>query len=179
MNMTRKHITAWLLTALALLLIASAPCWAGPIEKHPKFADIQTTVDTLIDRIGDQQAVYFAIHKQYFQGLTIPDKEVLEMDGMTYEKIDEGLTPHDQQESWKDFDSTVFFKDATLPCHITVDVYKTPAKGCGWILTADLYYEDNHWMFVHDEGPGGANPHPKDEWFIWNYVPESTGKLND
>ena len=86
------------------------------------------------------------------------------MDGTTYEKIDEGLKPYDQQASWKDFDSTVFYKDATLPCHIRIDVYEAP-KGWGWILTAELYYEDNHWFYHHDEGPGGPLD-PLDEWYI-------------
>ena len=162
---TMKRLTIRILAGIALFLLTSAPCWAGPIEAHPKFADIQTTVDTLIDKIKIKQADYFAIHKQYFQGLTIPDKAVLEMDGMTYEEIDEGLKPNDQQASWKDFDSTVFFKNATLPCHIRVDVYRMPTKGWGWVLQADIWHEGDHWVYQHDEGPGRAGG-PWDTWYI-------------
>ena len=41
MILSRKHITAWFLTALALLLLASAPCWAGIVNSEIRENQIQ------------------------------------------------------------------------------------------------------------------------------------------
>lgn len=132
-------------------------------EDHPEFEKLNTLVQSLVGTIRTKQDEYFAVRKQYFQGLEIP---AVECDGLVECKIDERLKPHDQQEAWKDFDDTVFHKNATLPFKIRIDVYKTPHKGWGWVLTAKYKYLDETWMYQHDEGPGGLLEGPPDEWFL-------------
>lgn len=135
------------------------------IQDHPRFAELQSMVDSLITTIADDQATYFAIHKQYFQGLQIPDKTIVICDGLTDVDIDTGLKPHDQQESWEDFNGVVFSKTATLPLHIRIDVYKMPSLKWGWIFRAELNYDGKTWVYEHDSAGGGPGG-PWDVWYI-------------
>lgn len=135
------------------------------VEDHPEFEKLNTLVQNLVVTIKNKQATYYAANKKFFQGLETPDSNVVECDGLSNLKIDEKRKPSDQKENWKDFDSTVFATNATLPFHVRIDVYKTPHKGWGWVLTVKYKYEDDVWIYRHDEGPGSLGG-PWDEWFL-------------
>ena len=153
------------LFVIILILIPSL-CFGG-IQDHPRFAELQSMVDSLITTIKNNQATHYAIHKQYFQGLQIPIKSEVICDGMTNEPIDIGIKPADQEATWKDFNSTVFAKKATLPFHIRVDVYKMPSLKWGWIFRAELEYDGDTWVYEHDSAGGGIGG----PWDVWYMVP--------
>lgn len=161
---------------LALLLIASflfcGTAFAA-FEDHPESQNIKTLTKSLITKVRNRQADYFAMHKRYFQGLKIPS--VGDCDGVVGKFIDFGKRPSDQVHSWNDFDGTNFNQFMKLPVHIKVDVYETPDSGWGWMLTVEFKYDGlgpdkygndgDHWMYIHDEG-GQMTGGIYGDWFI-------------
>jgi len=142
------------------------------IENHPKYSTLKTLVDSLILKVRNKQAEYFAAKKKYFQGLLIPSTGKL--DGSLSNKINYGLHPSDQEDSWNSFDSANFNVSTKLPIHIKIDVYQSP-DGWGWILGCEFWLaglgpdrygrDGDHWCYRHNEGPEMGQG-IWDEWFI-------------
>ena len=130
-----------------------------PISDHPKYPQLLTFTAAFVESVRIKQAEYYITHGRYFQGLKTP---VVAPDGNTNEKVGHGLKPHDQPESWNDFDAARFNNSTRVPYSIELNTYSGPS-GDGWILRGELriagfgpdaYGTDGDtWVYQHNEGP--------------------------
>jgi hypothetical protein len=141
------------------------------IEDHPRFATLQTWVDSMINTISDAQAKHFSRHGFYFQGLKTPTQVC---DGENHRPISYGLKPTDQEESWADFAPGTFKYGVKFPASVKINVMETPK---GWAysikfeiirpgLGPDNYGNDgDNWIYQTWHGPDKPAD-VWDEWFI-------------
>lgn len=142
------------------------------ITEHPRYAVIQTRIDSFINTIHDAQALYFNEHGRYFQGITTPEEP---QDGLTDANINWALKPHYQEESWKEFAPNVFRSNIKIPFQIRIDQYAAP-NGFGWWLTIEVWIDGygpdkfgeygSHWYYQHHEGPQKPDPEYLDCWWL-------------
>ena len=172
MNITKLRVaqkTLWLVVAFILLTGGTA---MADITEHPFYGKLMTITNSFVNAIAAKQDEYFIANGRYFQGIRIPEGE---LDGTTDVSVNVNAKPHDQEETWAQFDKTLFKNNLKVPYNISIDVYEAPS-GWGWILTGELWYDGlgpdsygnngSHWVFKHHEGPMNLGFEILDEWYI-------------
>jgi len=139
---------------------------------HPRYAVINTLVQSLIQKVTIAQASYFAANRKYYQGIITPSDTV---DGTADAGPNWAVKPTDQAESWKEFDAGTFRSNFKIPFQISIQVYQT-SEGWGWLLmievwkaglgTDDFGHEGNHWVYLHNNGPMQFDTTYMDKWLI-------------
>ena len=138
MTLSRKHITTWFLTAIALLLLASAPCWAAQVL----LIKAETAKDGL-QYIGDVVGVFsdshiFSDHElKVFGVVTIKGtKEEVraKIREITPEIADAYLWPSDGKYHWEEPVTgpwtiiQVYQVEGSLKWHVLENDFKFPAN---------------------------------------------------
>lgn len=139
---------------------------------HPRYAIIQTIIDSLIEKVRTAQANYFLVNNRYFQGLITPENP---LDGLENISVSWLRKPIDQEASWYVFDPTTFKAKFDIPFQIRIDTYQSP-RGHGWILVIDVWRSGlgvddfgnsgDHWSYRHHEGPDSSVWGILDKWFV-------------
>jgi len=161
-----------LLTIVAVLF--SSTSYAGFAE-HPNLAHLNTFTTSIIQKVDDDQAAFYATNGIYFRGLWLLGRDNLTVDGNTDLLVDNATNPDNFGFTWKDFDPALFKNNLKIPVNVKIDTYVAP-EGAGWVLIAELYIdglgpdaygnEGTHWVYYHHVGPGELPYGPFDEWHV-------------
>lgn len=157
------------------------------IEQHPNIVNLNTLFDSIKETITNSQASYGVLHGgELFQGIQLMDIEAMIAaeqplpNGITPLDCDTNVKPHDQGETWQQFNNIAFTSNLKLPVNVRISKIEIPIVGWAWAMTMEFWYDGigpdykgtigSHW--VKRCWGGAANP--GGVWDIWFIMDDSS-----
>lgn len=114
--------------------------------------------------LQNRQALYFASHNKYFQGLwthgTMP------VDGIDSTPDNITAKPTDQAETWADFVTL----PSQFPCSLSLEVYQN-AQGWGYVATVRVFVLALDRIYERSQNGAGSETFRTDPWHQVTLLP--------